>query len=85
MPGGCTENLRLEKQVSRAFITGSTDGPGLMAAQLLVELGHNVVLHARQGMARSPGLTGRRPDVEAAISGVGLYPVELCLRKRAAS
>jgi NAD(P)-dependent dehydrogenase (short-subunit alcohol dehydrogenase family) len=33
--------------MSRVFITGSTDGLGLMAAQLLHEQGHSVVLHAR--------------------------------------
>ena len=31
----------------RVFITGSSDGLGRMAAQLLVEQGHGVVLHAR--------------------------------------
>jgi NAD(P)-dependent dehydrogenase (short-subunit alcohol dehydrogenase family) len=31
----------------RIFITGSSDGLGLMAAQLLVEQGHSVILHAR--------------------------------------
>jgi len=33
--------------MARVFITGSSDGLGLMAAQLLVETGHAVVLHAR--------------------------------------
>ena len=33
--------------MSRIFITGSSDGLGLMAARLLVEQGHSVVLHAR--------------------------------------
>ena len=33
--------------MARVFITGSSDGLGLMAAQLLVEQGHRVVLHAR--------------------------------------
>lgn len=33
--------------MTRMFITGSSDGLGLMAAQLLVEQGHSVVLHAR--------------------------------------
>jgi NAD(P)-dependent dehydrogenase (short-subunit alcohol dehydrogenase family) len=33
--------------MARVFITGSSDGLGLMAAQLLVEQGHSVVLHAR--------------------------------------
>lgn len=33
--------------MSRVFITGSSDGLGRMAAQLLVQQGHKVVLHAR--------------------------------------
>jgi NAD(P)-dependent dehydrogenase (short-subunit alcohol dehydrogenase family) len=33
--------------MSRVFITGSSDGLGQMAAQLLIEQGHGVVLHAR--------------------------------------
>ncbi|HLI78102.1 MAG TPA: SDR family NAD(P)-dependent oxidoreductase [Acidobacteriaceae bacterium] len=33
--------------MSRIFITGSADGLGRMAAQLLTEQGHTVVLHAR--------------------------------------
>jgi NAD(P)-dependent dehydrogenase (short-subunit alcohol dehydrogenase family) len=33
--------------MARVFITGSSDGLGRMAAQLLTEQGHNVVLHAR--------------------------------------
>ena len=33
--------------MSRIFISGSSTGLGLMAAQLLVEQGHKVVLHAR--------------------------------------
>jgi NAD(P)-dependent dehydrogenase (short-subunit alcohol dehydrogenase family) len=33
--------------MSRVFITGSSDGLGLMAARLLVEGGHHVTLHAR--------------------------------------
>src|SRR5271156_6846522 len=33
--------------MARVFITGSSDGLGLTAAQLLVEQGHSVVLHAR--------------------------------------
>ena len=33
--------------MARIFITGSSDGLGLMAAQLLVEQGNSVVLHAR--------------------------------------
>jgi NAD(P)-dependent dehydrogenase (short-subunit alcohol dehydrogenase family) len=33
--------------MARVFVTGSSDGLGQMAAQLLLELGHQVVLHAR--------------------------------------
>ncbi|HTH57843.1 MAG TPA: SDR family NAD(P)-dependent oxidoreductase [Cyclobacteriaceae bacterium] len=33
--------------MARIFITGSADGLGLMAAQLLIDQGHQVVLHAR--------------------------------------
>ena len=33
--------------MARVFITGSADGLGKMAAELLIEQGHDVVLHAR--------------------------------------
>jgi NAD(P)-dependent dehydrogenase (short-subunit alcohol dehydrogenase family) len=33
--------------MGRIFVTGSSDGLGQMAAQLLIEQGHQVVLHAR--------------------------------------
>lgn len=33
--------------MARVFITGSTDGLGRMAAELLIEQGHQAVLHAR--------------------------------------
>jgi NAD(P)-dependent dehydrogenase (short-subunit alcohol dehydrogenase family) len=47
--------------MSRIFITGSSDGLGVMAAQLLLEEGHKVVLHARNekrakdALALAPG------------------------------
>jgi NAD(P)-dependent dehydrogenase (short-subunit alcohol dehydrogenase family) len=47
--------------MARVFITGSADGLGRMAAQLLIEQGHNVVLHARseergqEALAAVPG------------------------------
>jgi NAD(P)-dependent dehydrogenase (short-subunit alcohol dehydrogenase family) len=50
--------------MSRIFITGSSDGLGQMAARLLIEQGHSVVLHARnqergqQAMAGVPGAEG---------------------------
>lgn len=33
--------------MARVFVTGSSDGLGQMAAELLLDLGHQVVLHAR--------------------------------------
>ena len=33
--------------MARVFITGSTEGLGLMAGRLLAEQGHSVTLHAR--------------------------------------
>ena len=47
--------------MARVFITGSSDGLGKMAAQLLIQQGHAVVLHARneargrEAMASVPG------------------------------
>lgn len=46
------------------FVTGSSDGLGRMAAQLLIEQGHKVVLHARnedrskEALAAVPGAEG---------------------------
>ncbi len=54
----------LAEQVARIFITGSADGLGHLAARALVNLGHDVVLHARnperakQALARVPGARG---------------------------
>ncbi len=50
--------------MARIFITGSADGLGQMAADLLVKQGHQVVLHARnnqrgqQAMDKVPGAEG---------------------------
>ena len=44
--------------MSRIFITGSADGLGRMAAQLLVGGGHEVVLHARNGERAKAARTG---------------------------
>ena len=47
--------------MARIFITGSVDGLGMMAAELLVNQGHQVVIHARneqrgnQALSRIPG------------------------------
>jgi len=34
-------------EMARIFITGSSDGLGSIAARLLINQGHRVVLHAR--------------------------------------
>ncbi|WP_186063757.1 SDR family NAD(P)-dependent oxidoreductase [Burkholderia gladioli] len=54
--------------MARIFITGSTDGLGLMAGQLLVQDGHRVVLHARNA-ERADQARRRLPDAEAIVSG----------------
>ena len=49
--------------MARVFITGSSDGLGLMAARLLIDQGHDVVLHGRN--------EGRSRDALAAAAGAG--------------
>jgi NAD(P)-dependent dehydrogenase (short-subunit alcohol dehydrogenase family) len=52
--------------MARVFITGSSDGLGRMAAQLLVEQGHGVVLHARN-QQRADDAMAAAPGVETAL------------------
>ena len=54
--------------MSRVFITGAADGLGLMAANLLIKEGHNVVLHARHERRAKEALA-KAPGAEAAVSG----------------
>ena len=54
--------------MARVFITGSSDGLGRMAAQLLVERGHAVVLHARNDSRKRDALAAV-PGAEAAVVG----------------
>jgi NAD(P)-dependent dehydrogenase (short-subunit alcohol dehydrogenase family) len=54
--------------MARVFITGSSDGLGLMAAQLLIEQGHGVVLHARNE-ARADDVNNLVPQAEAIVVG----------------
>jgi NAD(P)-dependent dehydrogenase (short-subunit alcohol dehydrogenase family) len=54
--------------MSRIFITGSADGLGQMAARLLVDAGHQVVLHARSA-ARADEALHAVPQAEAALAG----------------
>lgn len=53
--------------MARVFITGSSDGLGRMAAQLLVEEGHTVVLHARSE-ARGREALAAVPGAEAVLA-----------------
>ena len=57
-----------EKIMSRIFITGSADGLGKMAAQLLVSNGHEVILHARNKKRASDALLAT-PGAEGVITG----------------
>ena len=54
--------------MARVFVTGSTDGLGLMAARLLAETGHTVVLHARNA-ARAADARRSLPECEAVVVG----------------
>jgi NAD(P)-dependent dehydrogenase (short-subunit alcohol dehydrogenase family) len=54
--------------MSRVFVTGSADGLGLMASQLLIEQGHQVVLHARNP-DRARVAEESAPGAEATVIG----------------
>jgi NAD(P)-dependent dehydrogenase (short-subunit alcohol dehydrogenase family) len=58
----------LKKIMARVFITGSSDGLGRMAAQLLIEQGHSVVLHARN-QDRAKQATAAVRGAETAVIG----------------
>jgi len=54
--------------MARVFITGSADGLGQMAAQLLVKDGHQVVLHARNADRAKSAITAV-PKAETVVPG----------------
>ena len=54
--------------MARVFITGSSDGLGLMAAKLLIEQGYEVVLHGRNEGRSRDALAGAA-GAQAAVSG----------------
>jgi len=54
--------------MSRVFITGSADGLGLMAGQLLARQGHAVTLHARNDR-RADDARRALPSAEAIVTG----------------
>lgn len=54
--------------MARIFITGSADGLGELAAKLLVENGHNVVLHARNSKRGDDALE-KVPGADNVLTG----------------
>ena len=54
--------------MARVFITGSSDGLGQMAAQLLIEQGHSVVLHGRN-KERAKEALAAVPEADTAVVG----------------
>jgi NAD(P)-dependent dehydrogenase (short-subunit alcohol dehydrogenase family) len=56
------------KSMARVFITGSADGLGRMAAELLIEQGHRVVLNARNQI-RADEAKRNVPEAEAVVIG----------------
>src|ERR1700689_2389775 len=67
-PPACCGWLHPGELMSRIFITGSTDGLGLMAAELLLKDGHQVTLHARS-QARAADARTRLPGADAVVIG----------------
>jgi NAD(P)-dependent dehydrogenase (short-subunit alcohol dehydrogenase family) len=54
--------------MARVFITGSSDGLGLMTAKFLIEQGHDVVLHGRNDQ-RCRDARAAAPGAKDAVSG----------------
>jgi NAD(P)-dependent dehydrogenase (short-subunit alcohol dehydrogenase family) len=54
--------------MSRIFISGSSTGLGLMAGELLIDQGHQVVLHARNA-ARADDAKRALPTAQAIVTG----------------
>jgi NAD(P)-dependent dehydrogenase (short-subunit alcohol dehydrogenase family) len=54
--------------MARVFVTGSSDGLGRMAAQLLIEEGHRVLLHARNELRAQQALSAV-PGAEGVVIG----------------
>jgi len=54
--------------MARIFVTGSADGLGKMAAQLLIEAGHRVLVHGRS-RERAAEALAQLPGAEASVAG----------------
>src|SRR5215831_7005780 len=61
-------DLAREGRMARIFVSGSSDGLGLMAGRLLAEQGHEVVLHARNAV-RANDAQQALPQAEAVVVG----------------
>src|SRR5208282_1949961 len=59
---------RWENGMARVFISGSSDGLGLMVGRHLADQGHRVVLHARND-ARAADAKKAAPKAEAVVVG----------------
>src|SRR6516165_5671113 len=55
-------------EMARVFITGSSDGLGLTAAKVLIEQGHEVVVHGRND-GRSQDALAAAPLARGAVTG----------------
>src|SRR5262249_31498080 len=60
--------------MARVFISGSSTGLGLMAGQLLLEQGHRVVLHARNGKRANDPRRALPRTVEAVTGDLETIP-----------
>ena len=67
-PAKLTRRSAVSPLMARILITGSSDGLGRMAAQLLIEQGHAVVLHARN-QARAAETRAAVPGAETVLTG----------------
>ena len=54
--------------MAKVFITGSSDGLGLMAARILIQQGHQVVLHGRN-RERAETALGAAPGAAHTVFG----------------
>jgi NAD(P)-dependent dehydrogenase (short-subunit alcohol dehydrogenase family) len=61
-------NILVGIAMAHVFITGSSDGLGLMAAQSLIDAGHSVVLHARSDV-RAKNTLERVPKAQTVVVG----------------
>jgi NAD(P)-dependent dehydrogenase (short-subunit alcohol dehydrogenase family) len=62
------EDVEEATTMARIFVTGSSTGLGLMAAQLLIEQGHRVVVHGRNRARADEAMASAR-GAEAVIVG----------------